>query len=143
MDSWTTIYEKKSGCRLDYVSKGSSKGVEGVILQFLDFGCSDAPLTDAQMAETGGTMLHVPLVMGAVVPICNVTNFEPVTVTLPPAFTNPGKIFVVRRVGGGNNQCIVTPVSGGNSILDNGGATRAVQLQSDGTDWWVISSTVH
>jgi phosphate ABC transporter phosphate-binding protein len=76
MDHWTTIYEKKSGCRLDYVSKGSSKGVEGVILQFLDFGCSDAPLTDAQIAETGGTMLHVPLVMGAVVPICNVANFD-------------------------------------------------------------------
>ncbi len=76
MDHWTTIYEKKSGCRLDYVSKGSSKGVEGVLLQFLDFGCSDAPLTDAQIAETGGTMLHVPLVMGAVVPIYNVTNFD-------------------------------------------------------------------
>lgn len=76
MDHWTTIYEKKSGCRLDYVSKGSSKGVEGVLLQFLDFGCSDVPLTDAQMAETGGTMLHVPLVMGAVVPTYNVIPFD-------------------------------------------------------------------
>jgi phosphate ABC transporter phosphate-binding protein len=76
MDHWTPLYEKKSGCRLDYVSKGSRKGVEGVILQFLDFGCIDAPLTDAQIAETGGTMLHVPLVMGAVVPIYNVTNAD-------------------------------------------------------------------
>ncbi len=76
MDHWSTIYEKKSGCRLDYLSKGSSKGVEGVILQFLDIGCSDAPLTDAQIAETGGTMLHVPLVMGAVVPAYNVTDAD-------------------------------------------------------------------
>lgn len=76
MDQWTTIYERKSGCRLDYVAKGSSKGVEGVLLQFLDFGCSDVPLTDAQMAETGGRMLHVPLVMGAVVPTYNVTPFD-------------------------------------------------------------------
>jgi hypothetical protein len=64
-----------------------------------------------------------------------------VTVTLPSAATNPGKIFVVRRVGGGNNQCNVTPVSGGTQVLDNGNATRAVQLQSDGTVWWVIGST--
>jgi hypothetical protein len=72
---------------------------------------------------------------------CDVTSFEPVTVTLPSAATNPGKIFVVRRVGGGNNQCNVTPVSGGTQVLDNGNATRAVQLQSDGTVWWVIGST--
>jgi phosphate ABC transporter phosphate-binding protein len=87
MDLWTPIYEKKSGCRVDYVSKGSSKGVEGVILQFLDFGCSDTPLTDAQIAETGGTMLHVPLVMGAVVPTYNVTNADGVPLRIQ--FTGP------------------------------------------------------
>jgi phosphate transport system substrate-binding protein len=87
MDHWSTNYEKKSGCRLDYVAKGSSKGVEGVRLQFLDFGCSDVPLTDAQMAETGGTMLHVPLVMGAVVPTYNVTPFDGAPLSIQ--FTGP------------------------------------------------------
>jgi phosphate transport system substrate-binding protein len=68
MDHWKKVYEAKTGCRIEYTSAGSSRGVEGVISQFLDFGCSDAPLTDAQIAETGGKLLHVPLAMGAVVP---------------------------------------------------------------------------
>jgi len=74
---------------------------------------------------------------------CDVTNFEPVTVTLPSAAANPGKIYVVRRVGGGNNQCTVTSVQGGPLALDNGGAPRAVQVQSDGATWWIIAQTLN
>jgi phosphate ABC transporter phosphate-binding protein len=74
MDHWARVYEQKSGRRIEYASAGSSRGVEGVMAGFLDFGCSDAPLTDAQIADSGGKLLHVPLVMGAVVPTYNVTG---------------------------------------------------------------------
>ena len=76
MDHWVQIYEHHSGRRVEYTSAGSSRGVEGVIAQFLDFGCSDAPLTDAQIADTQGKILHVPLVMGAVVPTYNLTDAQ-------------------------------------------------------------------
>jgi len=74
---------------------------------------------------------------------CDITLFEPVAVTLPSAAANPGKVYVLRRVGGGNNQCNVTPVQGGLFVLDNAGSTRAVQVQSDGTTWWIIGSTTN
>ena len=63
------------------------------------------------------------------------------TVTLPPAASNGGRIYVVRRVGGGNNQCNVTPVQGGTLVLDNAGQTRAIMVQSDGTTWYILAET--
>jgi phosphate transport system substrate-binding protein len=57
--------------RIDYQSVGSSKGVQGLTDRAYQFGCSDAPLTDAAMAKAGGPVVHIPLVMGAVVPTYN------------------------------------------------------------------------
>ena len=70
---------------------------------------------------------------------CNVSSSTP-TVTLPSAASNPGRIFVIRRVGSGNNNCFVTPVQGGTVELDNNAfVPRAIQVQSDGTTWWIIA----
>ena len=74
MDHWAVLYEKKASRRIEYTGAGSSKGVEGVLSRFLDFGCSDAPLTDKQIADAGVAVQHVPIVMGAVVPTFNLTN---------------------------------------------------------------------
>lgn len=74
MEHWTPLFESASGARLEYASLGSSKGVEGVINHFFEFGCTDAFLTDEQLAKAEGTMMHVPLAMGAVVPTYNVTD---------------------------------------------------------------------
>ncbi|MFO0825597.1 MAG: phosphate ABC transporter substrate-binding protein PstS [Gemmataceae bacterium] len=71
MDHWTGLYKKQP---VKYASVGSSKGIEGVIQGTLQFGCTDAPLTPAQfkqLAEKGRTVLHIPVVLGAVVPIYN------------------------------------------------------------------------
>jgi len=39
----------------------------------VDFGASDAPMTDAQLkGAQGGELLHIPMTLGAVVPIYNV-----------------------------------------------------------------------
>jgi hypothetical protein len=70
---------------------------------------------------------------------CDVTSSTP-TVTLPSAAGNPGRIFVIRRVGSGNNQCNVTPVQGGTVALDNTAfVPRAINVQSDGATWWIIA----
>ncbi len=72
MQHWGGVYLKEVGVQIDYKGGGSSAGVEGVLNRFLDFGCSDAPLTPQQIEKgkkIGGEVLHIPLVQGAVVPI--------------------------------------------------------------------------
>ncbi len=72
MKHWASLYEKQTGVKIDYRGGGSSAGVDGQRQWYLDFGCSDAPLTAAQLEQAkvvGGEVLHVPLVQGAVVPI--------------------------------------------------------------------------
>ncbi len=70
---------------------------------------------------------------------CNVTGANR-TITLPSAASNGGRVYVVRRVGTGSNDCTVTPVQGGTRVLNDGFLQpRAVTVQSDGTTWWIAS----
>ncbi len=74
MQHWASIYEKLKGVRIDYREVGSGKGRQGAIDRVFVFGCSDAPVDDEQINQVkqrGGRLLHVPLVMGAVVPAYN------------------------------------------------------------------------
>jgi phosphate transport system substrate-binding protein len=74
MQHWAGVYEKTHGVRIDYQPIGSGRGIDSVLSRVFLFGCSDAPLTDKQLAkvkETGGEVVHVPLVLGAVVPAYN------------------------------------------------------------------------
>jgi phosphate ABC transporter phosphate-binding protein len=71
---WAGVYEKSHGVRIEYQALGSSRGLEGVLSRVYLFGCSDAPLGDRQLADlqkTGRNVVHVPLVLGAVVPAYN------------------------------------------------------------------------
>jgi phosphate ABC transporter phosphate-binding protein len=73
MDHWTELY-KKPGVAVTYAGVGSSKGIEGVIAGTYAFGCTDAPMTAAQLkqvADSGREVRHVPIVLGAVVPVYN------------------------------------------------------------------------
>ncbi len=74
MEHWAGIYQKQTGVTIEYTAVGSSKGIDGVTAKFLDFGCTDAFMSDKQLAETSGSVLHIPLVMGAVVPTYNVPD---------------------------------------------------------------------
>ena len=72
---WSSQYEMtESGCRLDYRPTGSGTGIRKFLENRIDFACSDAPLTDEQLAQLrsgGRAALHIPLVLGAVVPAYN------------------------------------------------------------------------
>jgi eukaryotic-like serine/threonine-protein kinase len=75
MQTWAGIYEK--GVRVDYQAVGSFRGMDGVMSRAYQFGCSDAPLTDPQLAtakKSGVELTHVPLVLGAVVPAYNLPS---------------------------------------------------------------------
>lgn len=71
MSTWASRYEKATGGQVNYQSIGSGGGIQQMTARTVDFGCSDGPMNDEQLAkakEVGGDVIHVPLVMGAVVP---------------------------------------------------------------------------
>ena len=69
---WAYLYEKESGVRLNYQSIGSGGGIRQVTSGLVDFGASDGPMTDAQLAASKVKLIHLPTVLGAVVPVFNV-----------------------------------------------------------------------
>lgn len=72
---WTRDYEEQFHIQIDYQSTGSGNGQQQTIVGTINFGCTDAPISDANLKKAeglGGAMVHVPLVMGGVVPIYNV-----------------------------------------------------------------------
>lgn len=68
MSVWTKDYATKTGVQVAYQSIGSGGGVQQIIAGTVDFGDSDVPMTDAELAQAKGPILHIPVVSGAVVP---------------------------------------------------------------------------
>ena len=68
---WFDVYHKNTGIEFNYQAIGSGGGIRQVIEGTVDFGASDAPMTDKQMEQVkekqGTEILHIPTVMGAVV----------------------------------------------------------------------------
>ena len=61
------------GVQINYEANGSGGGVKGVTDGTVDFGASDMPMTDKELAAVkGAKILHFPTVLGAVVPIYNI-----------------------------------------------------------------------
>lgn len=59
------------GVHISYDAIGSSGGIRRISAGVVDFGASDGPMTDLQLAAARIKVLHIPTVMGAVVPIFN------------------------------------------------------------------------
>ena len=65
---WFSDYAKASGVRINYQSIGSGGGIRQLSERTVDFGASDAPMSDAELSKAkGGKVLHIPMVLGAVV----------------------------------------------------------------------------
>jgi phosphate transport system substrate-binding protein len=60
------------GVEINYQSIGSGGGIRQVTAGLVDFGASDGPMTDEQLAASKIKLIHIPTVLGAVVPIFNV-----------------------------------------------------------------------
>lgn len=70
---WFSDYAAQTGVRINYQSIGSGGGIRQLSERTVDFGASDAPMTDEEMSKaTGGPILHIPTVLGAVVITYNV-----------------------------------------------------------------------
>ena len=60
------------GVEINYQSIGSGGGIRQVTTGLVDFGASDMPMTDDMLSSSKVKLIHIPTVMGAVVPIFNV-----------------------------------------------------------------------
>jgi phosphate transport system substrate-binding protein len=58
--------------RINYQSIGSGGGIRQLMNQTVFFGATDGPMTDEQLKSAPGPILHLPTVLGAVVPVYNV-----------------------------------------------------------------------
>src|SRR4051812_2827469 len=70
---WFADYAAKTNVKINYQSIGSGGGIRQLSEQTVDFGATDAPMSDAELAKAkGGPVLHIPTVLGAVVVTYNV-----------------------------------------------------------------------
>jgi len=60
------------GVEINYQSIGSGGGIRQVTSGLVDFGASDMPMTDEMLAASKVKLIHLPTVLGAVVPVYNV-----------------------------------------------------------------------
>ena len=126
---WADAYNKATGNRINYQSVGSGAGLKQIRAKTVDFGASDMPLKDDELAKDG--MIQFPTVIGGVVPVVNIKGIQPGQIKLTgqvlgdiylgkvtkwndPALTalNPGvplpdgAIQVVRRADGSGTSFI-------------------------------------
>jgi phosphate transport system substrate-binding protein len=70
---WFTEYSNAHpGVQVNYQSIGSGGGIKQVCSGLVDFGASDMPMTDELLKSCGVKLVHIPSVLGAVVPVFNV-----------------------------------------------------------------------
>lgn len=72
---WADAYNKATGARINYQSVGSGAGIRQIKAKTVDFGASDAPLTDEELAKEG--LVQFPTVIGGVVPVVNIKGIAP------------------------------------------------------------------
>jgi len=74
---WFSEYNKlHPDVQINYQSIGSGGGIRQVLNGTVDFGASDGPMTDEQLKEAKFKILHIPTVLGAVVPAYNVPGIS-------------------------------------------------------------------
>jgi phosphate transport system substrate-binding protein len=72
---WAADYNKATGVRINYQSVGSGAGLRQIEAKTVDFGASDAPLKDDELAKKG--LVQFPTVVGGIVPVVNIKGIGP------------------------------------------------------------------
>ncbi len=128
---WAADYNKATGVKINYQSVGSGAGLRQIEAKTVDFGASDAPLKDDELAKKG--LMQFPTVIGGVVPVVNIKGIasgqlklsgqvlgdiylgkitkwtDPAIKTLNPSLALPdAAIAPVRRADGSGTSFIFT-----------------------------------
>jgi phosphate transport system substrate-binding protein len=81
---WFSDYATATGVKINYQSIGSGGGVRQISEETVDFGASDGPMSDEELAKAkGGPILHIPTVLGADVITYNVPGVTAVLKLTP------------------------------------------------------------
>jgi len=72
---WADAYHKATQTRVNYQSIGSGGGIRQIKAKTVDFGASDAPLKEEELAAEG--LVQFPTVIGGVVPVVNIAGIRP------------------------------------------------------------------
>ena len=64
---WFDVYHKKTGIKVNYQAIGSGGGIRQLLNRTVDFGGTDAFMSDEEMAKAPGKIVHIPTTLGAVV----------------------------------------------------------------------------
>jgi phosphate transport system substrate-binding protein len=72
---WAAEYNKVTGVKINYQSVGSGAGIRQIDGKTVDFGASDMPQPDADLAKKG--QVQFPTVIGGVVPVVNIKGIAP------------------------------------------------------------------
>src|SRR2546426_2425714 len=84
---WFDVYKQKTGVEINYQSIGSGGGIQQVKAGTVDFGASDAPLSNDRLKEMPRKILHFPTVAGAVVMAYNLPGLSAAGPLTPQAVT--------------------------------------------------------
>ena len=72
---WASDYNKATGVKINYQSVGSGAGLRQIEAKTVDFGASDAPLKDDELAKKG--LVQFPTVIGGIIPVVNIAGIKP------------------------------------------------------------------
>jgi len=121
---WADAYNKTTGARINYQSVGSGAGVKQIQAKTVDFGASDAPLRDDELAASG--LIQFPTVIGGVVPVVNIAGVAPGKLKLTGAVL--GDIYLGKITKW--NDAAITGLNPGLALPD---AAIAVVRRADGS----------
>lgn len=130
MAKWADVYGRQAGTQINYQSVGSGAGIQQLKNNTVDFGASDAPLTNAELGTMPGGVIQIPAASGAVAVTYNglprglrlsgpvlaniylgqITRWNDAQIAgLNPGMRLPGRaITVVRRSDGSGTSYIFT-----------------------------------
>ena len=108
---WFSEYHKAHPeVQINYQSIGSGGGIRQVLAGTVDFGASDGPMTDEQLSQAKVKILHIPTVLGAVVPAYNIPGVSGEVKFTPEALAG---IFL-GKITSWNDKAITGPNPGVN-----------------------------
>lgn len=88
-DKWSSDYGKvRPNVRINYQGIGSGGGIKQISEKTVDFGATDGPMTDEQLRKASGEILHIPMTLGAVVPIYNLPQVKKTLVFSGPVLAD-------------------------------------------------------
>lgn len=150
---WFNVYSKmNTDVQFNYQSIGSGGGIKQITAKTVDFGASDGPMTQSQLAEAPGRLYHIPMTMGSVavayniegvskglkltpdvladIFLGNITSWDDSRITSQnPGVNLPAKpIIVVHRSDGSGTSYIFTDYLSSVSSAWNGKVGKATSV---------------